>query len=124
MNKYQKFVNHFGRNLKNGQLQLNEPLSLHTTFKIGGPAKLFFEVRRTEEIVNAISLAKRLQIPYLVIGGGSNILISDSGFNGLVLKNKLRQIKILAAQLEKRQNDLLEEAIQDLLKKYQRKADP
>jgi len=45
-------------------------------------------------------------------------------YNTTLDSNLIRQIKILAAQLEKRQNDLLEEAIQDLLKKYQSKADP
>lgn len=67
-------------------LILNESLSRHTTFKIGGPAKYFCMVKSAEEIINAMSFAKKKKIPIFVLGGGSNILFSDRGFSGLVIK--------------------------------------
>lgn len=70
----------------NGRVKENELLSKHTTFKIGGPARYFFVAKNKKDIANAINGAKKLSIPYYVLGGGSNILILDSGFPGLVIK--------------------------------------
>jgi UDP-N-acetylmuramate dehydrogenase len=64
----------------------NEPLRKHTTFHIGGPAKYFFEAKREIDITDAINAAKKENIPFFVLGGGSNVLFSDSGFDGLVIK--------------------------------------
>lgn len=58
-----------------------------TTFKIGGPADLFFEARSADELANAISAARRASIPYFVLGLGANILVGDKGFRGLVIRN-------------------------------------
>ena len=64
----------------------NVPLKNYTTFKIGGPAKYFFEAKRKEELIEAIKLAKKLELPFFILGGGSNLLVSDKGFDGLVIK--------------------------------------
>ena len=64
----------------------NVPLKNYTTFKIGGPAKYFFEAKRKEELIEAIKLAKKLKLPFFILGGGSNLLVSDKGFDGLVIK--------------------------------------
>lgn len=64
----------------------NEPLSKHTTFHIGGPAKYFFEAKREIDITDAINAATALNIPFFVLGGGSNVLVSDKGFDGLIIK--------------------------------------
>ncbi|HOX29963.1 MAG TPA: UDP-N-acetylmuramate dehydrogenase [Candidatus Paceibacterota bacterium] len=68
-------------------------LATLTTYKIGGPADYFFEAETTESLVKAAAAAKFLGLPLLVIGGGSNILISDEGFRGLVVKTKNQEIK-------------------------------
>lgn len=73
----------------------NESMSAHTTFKIGGPADLFFEAYNVEELTKVVGLCQKFKIPYFVLGRGSNILVSDKGFSGLVIKNKSSQIKIL-----------------------------
>lgn len=67
-------------------LRENEPLKNHTTFKIGGPAKYFAEVNQTEVLKMLLIEAKANNIAWTMIGGGSNILASDAGFNGLVIK--------------------------------------
>ena len=73
-----------------GELRVfeNEPLAKYTYFKIGGPARIFFEAKSPEDLILALSTAKKLGIPYVVLGGGANVLISDKGFYGLVIKNR------------------------------------
>jgi len=76
----------------------NEPLSKHTYFKIGGPAKLFFEAKSVEDLKLALSSAHNLSIPFVVLGGGANVLVSDKGFNGLVIINKADGIKLVGVK--------------------------
>ena len=63
----------------------NEPLSKHTYFKIGGPARIFFEAKNVEDLRLALKTAYELKIPFVILGGGANVLVSDSGFDGLVI---------------------------------------
>lgn len=72
-----------------------EPLSKHTYFKIGGPADLFFEAKNTEDFVLALETAYKLKIPFVVLGGGANVLVSDDGFEGLVIKNRTDGVKLV-----------------------------
>lgn len=63
-------------------------LGEYTTFKIGGLAEYFLLATKEKEIIHAIKVAKILKIPIFVMGGGSNLLVSDQGFKGLVVKNQ------------------------------------
>jgi UDP-N-acetylmuramate dehydrogenase len=72
----------------------NEPLARHTYFKLGGPADYFVEVKSLPELVEAVRYAVKENLPYLILGGGSNVLISDQGFRGLVIKNRTTGIKL------------------------------
>lgn len=67
-------------------VRVNEPMSRHTTLRIGGPAKFYVEVNKEESLGNVMSLAKRYRLNVLPIGRGSNLLVSDKGFNGIALK--------------------------------------
>jgi len=69
-----------------GEIILNEPLWKHTTFKIGGPAKYFIIPFDTQELICALNFASLNKIPFLVIGAGSNLLVSDKGIEGVVVK--------------------------------------
>ncbi|MBD3280500.1 hypothetical protein GF389_03175 [Candidatus Dojkabacteria bacterium] len=73
----------------------NEPLAPYTTFKIGGPAEIFCELKNSDQLKVAIKLAVELEIPYTILGWGSNVLINDKGIRGLVVKNSAGNIKIL-----------------------------
>jgi UDP-N-acetylmuramate dehydrogenase len=75
------------------QFQENIPLSKHGSYKIGGPARFFFEAVTREEVAEAIRKAKEQNLPVFILGGGTNLLISDNGFNGLVLKMSLRELR-------------------------------
>ena len=68
------------------QLQENVPLAPLTTFKIGGPARYYVEARTTTDVEDAISFARSRDLPLFVLGGGSNLVVSDVGWPGLVLK--------------------------------------
>ncbi len=67
-------------------IQENIPLKDHTTFRIGGPARFFCIVRNEDELIDALNFSKKNKIPFFILGGGSNLLVSDAGFPGLVIK--------------------------------------
>jgi len=67
-------------------VQENISLSTFSTFGIGGKAKWFYEVKEEKELVQLIKFCRENNIPYFILGGGSNILFSDDGFEGLVIK--------------------------------------
>jgi UDP-N-acetylmuramate dehydrogenase len=71
----------------------NESLAPYTTFKIGGPAKYFFIAQSEADLIRAINAAMKSKIKYYVLGGGSNILVSDVGFDGLVVKCQMSNVK-------------------------------
>ena len=68
------------------KIQENIPLAPFTTFKIGGPARYFVEVSSEDELREAVYYAKKNNLAIFILGGGSNILVSDDGFNGLVIR--------------------------------------
>ncbi len=70
------------------------PLKDHTIFKIGGPARYFFVAQNEKDLKNAILWGKKKKIPFFVLGGGSNVLFSDEGFRGLVIKLRNTQYEI------------------------------
>jgi UDP-N-acetylmuramate dehydrogenase len=72
----------------------NVILAPYTTFKIGGEAEYFLEVERKEELIKAIELSKEINLPVFILGRGSNLLVSDEGFKGLVLKIDFNEIEI------------------------------
>ncbi len=71
-----------------GHVRLNEPLSKHTTFKIGGPADFFIEVNEVAKLTKLLNFLNSEGISWFVLGGGSNILFKDENFEGVVIKIK------------------------------------
>ena len=72
----------------------NEPMSKHTTFKIGGNADLLIKVHNIEQIKFVLSIARDNNIPIFILGNGSNLLVKDKGIRGITLKPELKDIKI------------------------------
>ena len=66
----------------------NEDMSRHTTFKTGGPASLFISPEDTEQLIKVIEVLKKISGDYFILGNGSNILVSDKGFDGAVISLK------------------------------------
>ena len=69
------------------RLKRDESLAQYTTFKIGGPADLFYDATSKEDLAGAVSAAREFGVEYFVLGLGANILIGDRGFRGLVIRN-------------------------------------
>lgn len=76
------------------QIKEHEPLSKHTTWRIGGPARWFVEVKSAEEIKQAIEFAEQRKAKWFVLSGGSNVLVSDAGFDGLVIHPAMRAVSV------------------------------
>ncbi len=73
-------------------LREQEPLRHHTTFRVGGPADWFFAARTPDQLVTALHTAHELGVPSFLLGGGSNLLVSDDGFRGIVVRNAIDDI--------------------------------
>ena len=76
------------------EIKQNVLLAPFTSFKIGGPAKYFYQVKNNEEARNVIQFCNNYNFPFFILGNGSNILISDHGFDGLVVKMENNKIII------------------------------
>lgn len=63
-----------------------EPMSRHTTFRIGGPADYFVSAQNEKEVQNAVRLLKKEKVPYYMLGNGSNLLVGDKGYRGVVIQ--------------------------------------
>ena len=92
--RYKLIVDSFGED----RFKFDEPISDHTVLKIGGPAKLFFIAFTEAEFVKIIKMCRDLKVPFFIFGSGSKIMISDSGFEGLVIKNRTKNIHTVSVK--------------------------
>lgn len=106
INKYAltSFVSQLSQAIGREQLYLDEPMRDHTTFAVGGPADVLVLPRSVKEMSLAIRAARRCELPLMVLGGGSNVLVRDGGIRGIVIQlNKMQKVlacnerKILAS---------------------------
>ena len=68
------------------QVLFDEPMKKHTTFRIGGPADVFVMPRTREEVSKALEICRQEQLPYFILGNGSNLLVGDGGYRGVVIQ--------------------------------------
>ena len=80
-----------------GRVREGVPLAPYTTFRVGGPADWFLETRNSGEIVDALRIAREGGVRVTVLGGGSNVLVSDAGVRGLVLRPRGGDVAQIAA---------------------------
>lgn len=90
MTKYNDLKKILGDKLKE-----HEPMKNHTTFGVGGVADFYFEAETIEDLIKAVEAARKLNINYLILGSGSNVLFSDYGFPGLVIINRTKNIAFI-----------------------------
>ena len=76
------------------RIKQNEPMKNHTSFKIGGPAEFYIKIKSIEELQKILKFAKKENIKITIVGNGSNILVSDKGIDGIVIRTNLKEIKI------------------------------
>ena len=92
--KFKLIIDSFGKD----RFKFDEPLKDYTALHIGGPAKLFFIAFTTDELVKIIGMCRDLNLPLFLFGTGSKIMISDVGFNGLVIKNRTKNIQTISVK--------------------------
>lgn len=106
INKYAltSFVSQLSASMPMGRILMDEPMSEHTTFAVGGPADILVLPQSVKEMSLAIRAARRLELPITVLGGGSNVLVRDGGIRGVVIQlNQMTKVlscnemKILAS---------------------------
>lgn len=88
--KYQKIISVLGGN----RVKIGEMLGKYTSLKIGGPADLFMKVQTTDDLVWTINTARENGVDYFILGSGTNILFSDLGYRGLVIKNETGNVRL------------------------------
>jgi len=97
------------------QIQKDIQLAQYTTFKIGGPARFFCSVRTDAELIQAIGFAQEEHIAIFILGGGSNVLITDKGFSGLVIRIGFKGISFdgdtVTAAAGEQWDDLVEQTV-------------
>lgn len=91
-NFYEKLV----KALKPERVLLDEPMSKHTTFRIGGPADYFVMPSSEEELKQILDICKEEAVPYYIIGNGSNLLVSDHGYRGVIIQiyKEMNEIRV------------------------------
>lgn len=90
--KSKLIVDSFGKD----RFKFDEPLKNYTTLGVGGPAKLFFIAFTTNELSKIINMCRQLKLPYFLFGTGSKMMLSDHGFDGLVIKNRTKNIHVVS----------------------------
>lgn len=74
----------------------DEPMCRHTTFRVGGPADYFVTPQSVEEIRGILAVCRKENVPYYIVGNGSNLLVGDGGFRGVVLQifKKMNDVRV------------------------------
>lgn len=78
------------------RIRREEPMSIHTTFRVGGPAELFVTLGTFDEVKETVGVCRTHNIPYYIVGNGSNLLVSDKGYQGVIIRvgKELGEIRI------------------------------
>jgi UDP-N-acetylmuramate dehydrogenase len=100
MNQFKDFSAKLYNILGSDNVLIDEPMKNHTSFKVGGPADILVTPQNYEEVVNVIKLCNENKIPYYIVGKGSNLVVKDGGFRGLIVKlTKLDRITVEADKI-------------------------
>lgn len=82
---YREFLEYLSSFMDKEDIKINEPMSKHTSFRVGGPAKIFLTVHSEEVLSRILIEVKERNLPYFMLGNGSNLLVSDQGYDGVML---------------------------------------
>lgn len=105
----QKIIDEIKYRISSERVLTDEPMSKHTTFRIGGNADVFVSISNETELVELIAYLKEEQVPYYIIGNGSNLLVSDKGFEGVIIEigSNYKDIRVRDNQIIARAGALL-----------------
>ena len=92
----QNFYDKLNNVIAKDSILIDEPMSRHTTFRVGGPADFFVTPKAKEEVRDVIRICKEAGMPYYIIGNGSNLLVSDAGYRGVVVQiyKEMNEVKV------------------------------
>ena len=92
----QNFYDKLNNVIAKDSILLDEPMSRHTTFRVGGPADFFVTPKVKEEVRDVIRICKEAGMPYYIIGNGSNLLVSDAGYRGVIVQiyKEMNEVKV------------------------------
>lgn len=82
---YTEFLEYLTSFMDKDDIKTNEPMNKHTSFRVGGPARVFLTIRSEEILSKTLAFIKIKSFPYFVLGNGSNLLVSDSGYDGVII---------------------------------------
>ena len=92
----QNFYDKLNNVIAKDSILIDEPMSRHTTFRVGGPADFFVTPKAKEEVRDVICICKEAGMPYYIIGNGSNLLVSDAGYRGVIVQiyKEMNEVKV------------------------------
>ena len=92
----QNFYDKLNNVIAKDSILTDEPMSRHTTFRVGGPADFFVTPKAKEEVRDVIRICKEAGMPYYIIGNGSNLLVSDAGYRGVIVQiyKEMNEVKV------------------------------
>ena len=92
----QNFYDKLNNVIAKDSILIDEPMSRHTTFRVGGPADFFVTSKAKEEVRDVIRVCKEAGMPYYIIGNGSNLLVSDAGYRGVIIQiyKEMNEVKV------------------------------
>ena len=95
--------------LKEEQVKKDEPMKSHTTFRVGGPAAYFVTPQTAEEVAKVIEVCTQEKVPYYIVGNGSNLLVSDKGYEGVIIQicRQMNQVEVEGTQIRAQAGALL-----------------
>lgn len=105
-------------------IQIDEPMSEHTTFGVGGPADVFVTPQSIDELVSVVAACRKLDVSYFVLGKGSDLLVSDKGFRGVMIALDLinaiaREGDVLVCEAGASLKDVAERACEEGLRGFE-----
>ena len=101
MNKYSKDINLFTSFYDKEDIKIDEKLSQYVNFKVGGPADILLTPKNKEQVIKTVNVCKENNIPFYVIGNGSNLLVKDGGFRGVIISlTNVNQVLVNGERIE------------------------
>lgn len=117
MNKFREFSTKLTEILDSKDIEIDEPMKNHTSFKVGGPVDILVNPENHKQVLDIISLCKEDNVPYYIIGNGTNLLVKDGGIRGVVIKLcKLNEITLDQDKLIAKSGALLKDVSDIALK--------
>lgn len=117
MNQYKIFESLFKEFYKSENVILNAEMKNYVHFRVGGPADILLIPENKEQVIKSIQICKENNIPYYVVGNGSNLLVKDGGIRGVVIKlNEVKNIKVYGETIEAECGAMLKDVSGEALK--------